>query len=251
LNGLAAVSIKQKTGYINKTGDFVIHPQFPEGFGFSEGRARIIAEGPCKYISVDDTCGQITGGVTVPGGGRPTPNMPSCRLTFIDERGRIITEQRFDQARDFSEGLAAVAIGSQWGYLDPSGKMVIPPQYDLAFSFSDGLAKVKVGNLFGYIDQMGMMVILPRFLEAEHFADGLAPVSEKPNDFFYIRKNGKQAFSEHYLIATHYYMGLAHVKLHTPMADPSNFWDGSFAYIDKAGRKVFSYEVNASDRFKK
>jgi hypothetical protein len=249
-NGLAAVSIRDKIGYINKTGEFVIQPQYLEGFNFSEGRARVILEGPCKYSS-DESCGPSDGGRVLPGGGRPPQNMQSCRFAFIDKTGRLITKQQFDNAKDFSEGLAAVAIGSQWGYLDQLGQIVIPPQYDLAFSFSDGLAKIKMGNFFGYIDKTGRIVIPPHFLEADHFADGLAPVSEKPNEFFYISKSGKQAFPERYLFATFYYRGLAHVKLLTSKADPSNPWNGKFAYIDKTGRRVFSYTIFDSDRLEK
>ena len=35
-------------------------------------------------------------------------------------------QPQFDEATDFSEGLAAVKIGGKWGFVDKSGKFVIP-----------------------------------------------------------------------------------------------------------------------------
>ena len=49
----------------------------------------------------------------------------------------------------FSEGLAAVKMG-RWGFVDKTGKVVINPQFDDAGSFSDGLAVIKLGGQFGY-----------------------------------------------------------------------------------------------------
>lgn len=54
----------------------------------------------------------------------------------------IITPQ-YDDARNFSEGLAAVKRGNKWGYIDESGKVVIDFQYDRAYSFSEGKALVE------------------------------------------------------------------------------------------------------------
>lgn len=49
---------------------------------------------------------------------------------------------RYENAKTFSEGLAAVKQGGKWGYIDTDGKTVIPFQYDLAHSFKEGLAIV-------------------------------------------------------------------------------------------------------------
>ena len=65
---------------------------------------------------------------------------------FIDRTGKIVIEARFDEARVFSEGLAAVRVGDKWGYVDPSGRMVIEPQFDMAVPFYDGLALVHMGS---------------------------------------------------------------------------------------------------------
>lgn len=48
----------------------------------------------------------------------------------------------YDDARSFSDGLAAVYNGSKWGYIDASGAVVIDFKWDSAGDFSEGHAVV-------------------------------------------------------------------------------------------------------------
>jgi hypothetical protein len=72
---------------------------------------------------------------------------------------------KFSDAHDFSEGLAAVEVKGNYGYIDKTGHFVVPPQFDRVGKFSEGLAPVMpvidaswAGNL-AYINQRGQMVI--------------------------------------------------------------------------------------------
>ena len=66
---------------------------------------------------------------------------------------------QFDEAKRFSEGLAAVRIGDEktgkWGFIERTGKVVVTPQFDFASKFSEGLAAVRIGDdktgRWGYI----------------------------------------------------------------------------------------------------
>jgi hypothetical protein len=40
--------------------------------------------------------------------------------------------------------------GTQYGYIDKTGQLVISPQYDNANDFSEGLAAVKTGDKYGF-----------------------------------------------------------------------------------------------------
>ena len=68
---------------------------------------------------------------------------------YIDQTGSFVIEPRFDDAGDFSEGLAPVAVPgepglSKAGYIDRTGAWVIEPRFGWAQSFSSGLALVSL-----------------------------------------------------------------------------------------------------------
>ena len=67
----------------------------------------------------------------------------ASKYGFIDKSGKVVIEPQFDDAEDFSEGLAQVGKDGKWGFIDKSGKVVIEPQYDYVGDFSEGLAKVR------------------------------------------------------------------------------------------------------------
>lgn len=69
---------------------------------------------------------------------------------------------RYGNARDFSEGLAAVQKDGLWGFIDTNGNVVIEFQYSVAGDFHEGRAAVsnQQSNLF-YIDKTGTRVSQP------------------------------------------------------------------------------------------
>jgi hypothetical protein len=242
--GLAKIKVANRHGYIDRSGEFVIPPTFLEGADFHDGMARVVVEGPCMY-SGDGPCPD---GHLIPNG--QNPQAPMCKFTFIDKSGSIITDQRYERAGHFSEGLAPVRLGKKWGYIDKNGQMVIKPRFERAESFSDGRALVQENNLYGYIDYSGAFAITPQFQYAENFSEGLAVVSRwleqklRKMEFFYINKDGKQAIPENFAVASPFFKGLAHVKLKSDkknnekeIADAKSI----FAYIDASGKRVFTY----------
>lgn len=171
---------EKRVGFINQTGKLVIGfdrlPKRIEGaFEFQDGRAAI-------YVTKE----------------KVDPRSLSYTMGYIDETGKVVIAPRYDEARDFSEGLAYVSSKefrgfidrhgkaviklddeardfheglaavkgsgtSGWGYVDRSGRWVIKPQYQLADDFSEGLAQVMVDVKFGFVNRRGEMVIPPRF----------------------------------------------------------------------------------------
>jgi hypothetical protein len=57
-------------------------------------------------------------------------------VTFQTQQGtrRFAIKPQYDEARQFSDGFAAVRIGDadngKWGFVDKRGKMVLGPQFD-------------------------------------------------------------------------------------------------------------------------
>ena len=61
-------------------------------------------------------------------------------------------------------------IGDKWGYVNQVGKIVIEPQFDDAYNFSKGLAAIKISDKWGYINHKGEIVIKPQFDDARSFS---------------------------------------------------------------------------------
>ena len=68
---------------------------------------------------------------------------PQFKWGFLDIKGKIVIEDEYDHARDFSEGLAAVNKSGKWGYINSNGEIVVPFQYRSAGAFSCNRALVQ------------------------------------------------------------------------------------------------------------
>ncbi|MBP8214173.1 MAG: WG repeat-containing protein [Propionivibrio sp.] len=66
------------------------------------------------------------------------------------------TGPRYKNAGSYSEGLAPVQSSSgRWGYINQKNQWVIQPKFDEAKEFKDGRAAVKVKGKWGYINKRG------------------------------------------------------------------------------------------------
>jgi hypothetical protein len=165
-------------------------------------------------------------------------NQPPCKFSFIDKTGRVITTQRFDFARDFSEGLAPVKIGDLWGFIDKAGVLVVAPKFEDAQPFSSGLSRIRDHDLSGYSDKTGSVVIPPTWRSADDFSEGLAVVGDPNGPFSYINRTGSEAFHGKFAVASRFFKGLAQVRL---LPRDSRKAHATFAYIDTTGHRVFTY----------
>lgn len=115
--GLAPVSTSGNpgfTGFIDRTGKFVIEPRFIAG-QFSEGLCPFTVDGKSGYM---------------------------------DKRATAVIQPQFEVAELFSEGLAAAGKEEQLSYIDKRGRVVIPGPFNDAEPFCGGLARVHTGGSF-------------------------------------------------------------------------------------------------------
>jgi hypothetical protein len=201
--GLCAVRVNKKWGFINKRGEMVIKPKFSKVMDFSEGLAAV-REGavwgyldragnylvkPSKWLAA----GSFKNGLAIVVDGTrqgiiyrsgeyicrdldsvgPLANGFYCikkggLYGFIRQDGRAFIEPKYEDASDFSEGLAAVAQSKKWGYIDTSFKTVIAPRFTSAEDFHRGLAVVSESGKYGIIDNTGAFRLQPiyRYLSA-------------------------------------------------------------------------------------
>lgn len=154
--GLAPVKEDSLYGYINTDGDYVIQPQFKHAWSFHDGAARI-SDG--KYFFYIDKDGEIFPGF-------------------------------YDDAEDFSEGLALVKIDGLFGWINRRGFLVIQPEYANAQAFSEGLAAVFVNGKWGFINKNNEFAIQPTYDFVRSFRSGAAEVWK--DDEYYLISKGER-----------------------------------------------------------
>lgn len=241
-----------KFGYINAQGKVVIDYQekFSDAYAFKEGLAIVQSGG--KFAGFINQQGKIV----IPKGAyydaksfseglaayrtviiSTSPDSVISKYGYMDITGTSVIKPKYTRASDFSEGLAAVQIGSKFGFIDPSGNLVIKAQYDSAMDFSEGLALVKIKDAFSFIDKKGKAVIEVAYSQVESFSEDLSVV-KKNSKYGYINKTGKLVIPAIYEAANSFSEGLGAVRL-----------NGKQGYVDKKGELQIFSQVDKSSNF--
>ncbi|MEA5500893.1 WG repeat-containing protein [Limnoraphis robusta Tam1] len=203
-DGLLQVSVNEKAGFITKSGNMVISPQFEAASDFSEVFAAVYIDGKYGYIDPSgtmrippqfDQAGQFKNGMAMVS--------LNQKYGYINQLGKVIIPIEYESASDFSEGLAKVKIEGKFGFINPQGNLVISPQFESCESFSEGLARVKLENQYGFIDKTGKIVIKTSN-HVESFSEGLAAILVN-DKWGFIDKTGK------IVIAPQFY-GINHIQ---------------------------------------
>lgn len=116
---------------------------------------------------------------------------------YVNSKQEIVIEQKYEEAGNFSEGLACVSEdGENYGYIDKKGNLVIDYQFKLGSDFSEGYAiVVNDDDKFGVIDKKGNLVVDYQYDYISPFKEGMAVVvtdmTESENNCGYINTKGK------------------------------------------------------------
>ncbi len=169
--------------------------------------------------------------------------MARYKWGFINNKGKIIIDAKFEYAESFSEGLAKVCIEEdKCGFINQKGKYIVNPIFKDAHSYLNGYAAVKSNDGWGFIDKEGNIRIEPnnlpgyRNLDQLFFSDGYVliqfedPSGEKYN---FMDEKGNLLLSEDAASALPFSEGLAYVKRNV---------DFIHEYIDKDGKTIINIE---------
>ncbi len=178
MNGIARVRLGDKFFFINKTGNRIT-PEFEGAFDFHEGLAAIQVANKVGYIRPDGSLA-ISADHGSASGVDFSEGLAAVRVKgkvgFMDRSGNIVIEPKYDDVYPFSDGLAAVELHEQWGYVDHEGKLVVPIRFHIAHMFSEQVASVNVDEKWGFINRNGEFAIAPQFDSALPFCGGVAAV---------------------------------------------------------------------------
>lgn len=87
----------------------------------------------------------------------------------------------------YGGGIAYRDPGGKWGFMSRKGEVMIEPRFEGAKSFSNGLAAVCEDGRWGFIDSSGKLAIDCQFLDAGYFtAGGVCFVSQLAGEYYII-----------------------------------------------------------------
>ena len=122
---------------------------------------------------------------------------------WLSYKNKWIILPKYESAKSFSEGLAAVQLNGKWGFVNKTGKEVTPLKYDDVAnsssysdvlkkgSFSEGLAAVQLNGKWGFVNKTGKEVTPLKYDDAWDFSEGLALVKLKKK-FGFIDQQGHE-----------------------------------------------------------
>ncbi len=160
-NGMLPVWQSDKCGFLSLNGEMLLKPTYekdksnskiPADYQFRNGYMRVIKDG--KY-------------------------------GYIDTNLKEVIACQYDDARDFSEGKAAVKSNGLWGYVNEQGKLIANFGYKEAYPYSCGMAAVVNENdSLGFVDSFGLLIVPFSYDKVENlkFVDSVC----------IVRKNGEQ-----------------------------------------------------------
>lgn len=120
-DGLALVETGGRFGYINNKGNFVMAPEFECACDFIDGQAQVQVKGKWGFI---DQTGKFVVQPT-----RTEFSLPSCSQA---------------QPPLSDSELQRKQVAKKWGFINKEGKLIIPARFDNAFDFRNGVAPVAV-----------------------------------------------------------------------------------------------------------
>lgn len=203
---LFPVVVKDKVGYITKTGKMYLSPRFVTAGEFSEGLA------PAKESWEDGVFG------------------------YIDTRGSWQVKPQFTKAGLFSDGLACVSSNGKYGFIDKYGTMGIPATFTAPSFFQEGRAPMREStDTWGFIDRTGAWVIEAKYEFVGPFFEGLAVFRRKGEDLYgYLDKDGRVVIEPEYGSARGFRDGVAAVRKK----------NGRWGFIDQRNNALTDFQYS-------
>ncbi len=224
--GLIAVKVQDKWGFMDLRGKMVIEPQFERDFNeYHEDRYEGLFRGGLAFAKQNGKFG------------------------YIDQTGKFVIAPQFDKADHFAGGLARVSVNGKWGLINRRGEFVAAPRFQMIGEFVEDFAVASIdGSMFGYLDRTGKLVITPQFNEADNFSEGLACVKKAVQVgrettwlWGYIDTSGKFVIKPQFTYHGMFDRGLARQMIFECVchAVDQPGYRNEWGYIDRTGKFVW------------
>ncbi|WP_314589315.1 WG repeat-containing protein [Paenibacillus terrigena] len=163
------------------------------------------------------------------------------RWGYIDAKGEMVIQPRFDDARDFQDnGLAIVSEKGKYGVIDAAARYVVQPIYNSINSFKDRRAIVIDRDGFKMIDEKGNVLTKHAYSfiadMSEHravfYVTNDSSSAEGSSKYGYLDEKGNEVIPAQFEEAGDFDDGKAVVKIK----------DKEYALINPIGRKLATYK---------
>jgi len=246
LEPIKSIKYPDKYGYIDKSGRFVIEPQFKEANSFREGLALVCIE--VSYVLTDNNGSYRMEPEHAFRHSRDTPGTkPQWRpymhkgqgimgdnYGFIDKTGDFVVPPLFWDAEEFSEELALVQTGTGYGYIDKNCVMICKPEFCFAYGFNEGFGHICITedehgftNDHGYVNKKGE-IVSRGYQGASDFSEGLAGVKQN-NGWVFINKHMVVEIKGPFEDVFYFSEGIAAVKI-----------NGKWGFINTKGEIIIA-----------
>ncbi|MDY3979241.1 MAG: WG repeat-containing protein [Tidjanibacter sp.] len=154
--GLAAICVDGKWGFVDQKGKTVIEPQYSDVNSFNDGAAAVVKGGKMGYI---DRYNNVVIPIKYSGAGyfsldgAVVRDPESGLCGFISPDGLKLSAFRYNDCFPYKGGYAAVSVEGRWGFIDAVGRTAVKPHYDwVDWKVEEGMAVVSANNKYGVID---------------------------------------------------------------------------------------------------
>lgn len=240
-----------KWGYINAKGEMKINAEWEMAHDFSEGMARVQQAGKIGYINekgelvIEAKFGKKSGNFS--NGLCYAQEVESGNIGFINKEGEQEMRFMYDEATDFSDGLAAVKNGDRWGYIDEHGATILKFHYTDAHPMVNGVAVVQINGIYGYIDKESVWLVPP----AEDFIYA-SPVMNENIGAVMLKGKGWGIFdNENNKLIDHQYRNGKHVPpiLSEGLLNVRDQKTKKYGYINKEGEWIIKPSYSEARHF--
>jgi len=234
-------------GFINRKGEKVIQPQFLLAYPFQGGRARVeVAADSWRYI---DRNGIIAVDIHFKYSIEARDFSEGFAAVFIEDPKRFEclgrVEQNLREDYEGKRGYISHSFCGRWGFIDKTGRPLMQETFDEAKDFHEGLAPVKIGKRWGYIDRNGKIAIPANFEKAGPFSEGLAWANYPGKLTCFIDRTGTMVINEQFGVAWPFSCWLARVKI----GSGRGLFD-TWRYINRSGEVVISRTLKGGWSFR-
>lgn len=225
-------------GFIDSNGKQVLPYIFDDAMEFSEGLAYVHKQDTFAFINKK---GEVI--INLPEGPgskfinnfAPVVNTSKTQIGYIDRNGKLVIDYKFDDAGQFTEGLAYVGSLGKYGFIDTTGTVRIPFFFDYVYPFSEGrsvVGRLDSSNsiIWGMADVIGNRVVDFTLQDLRDLHEGLAAF-KKNDKWGFMDRNGKTIIEARFDYAESFRNGIAWASIHK---------ENKYGFINQKGEFVIT-----------